>query len=349
MRKYWILVVDDNTWPEHKRTGIAAINDPLATHPTSRQSKAQRQVAISEIIGIRPGDYLFFNVRRSDEHPPQLVGLYEATSNPYYDSNPVDKNAQYVNKNYPFRVAFKQIENLEDSPINIEEIWSLKETGKIWSLQQTRGDAVGKHACVTMSKQEGELILKLLRMNNLISKRPISLNPQLPSSRKQLQTELSYGTTKHTKLNYEAVVLALLIQEIRAGNYKDVLGDYDDFIPYLPLGSRKEIDLLLLKYDNDEILWYEIVEVKRDDITIPEEFEKVFQQVMEYKRWLIKVRAEIPLQVHVSIIAHGFSSDVIEKAQEINKYLEYTSERGVRLIEYKFNNANKRINLRAVL
>ena len=95
-------------------------------------------------------------------------------------------------------------------------------------------------------------------------------------------------------------------------------------------------------------MWYEIIEVKADDITKISDpkngdgFIEIFEQVMEYKRWLTKTRAEIPLQVHTTILAHSFSKKVIEKAKEINKYLEYHSERGVRLIEYKFNKETKK-------
>jgi len=148
-KKYWIFVVDDNTWPEHQKASIAAINKP----PT----EAGRQSAIAEIIGVRPSDYIFFNIRVSEDHPPQIIGLYEATTEPYYDPTPLFDGAKYIGENLsynlPYRVAFKQVINFPE-PIDVDEIWRLKDRGLIWSIQQSRGDAVGVHACTCITKFE---------------------------------------------------------------------------------------------------------------------------------------------------------------------------------------------------
>jgi hypothetical protein len=87
-KKYWIFVVDDNASPEHLKAGVAAINEP--------SSEQQRQSAIAEIIGIRPGDYILFNLRVSAAHPPQILGLYGATTKPYYDPKPLYPGAVFV-------------------------------------------------------------------------------------------------------------------------------------------------------------------------------------------------------------------------------------------------------------
>ena len=98
--RFRIFIVNDETWKEHNKVGIAAINEP------------------------------------------QLIGIFKATSTPYFDNSPLFPSAIHVSKDLPFRVEFEQLYNLL-SPINIDEIWELKEKGKIWTLQQTRGDAVG--------------------------------------------------------------------------------------------------------------------------------------------------------------------------------------------------------------
>ena len=61
MVRYLIFIVNDDTWEEHNKVGIAGINDPLITHPNNRNANAARQSAISEISGIRPGDIIYFN------------------------------------------------------------------------------------------------------------------------------------------------------------------------------------------------------------------------------------------------------------------------------------------------
>ncbi|MEO0254322.1 MAG: hypothetical protein ABIN20_02730 [candidate division WOR-3 bacterium] len=42
MRKFRIFIVNDDTWEEHIKVGIAAINDPFTTHPKNKVRNAKR-------------------------------------------------------------------------------------------------------------------------------------------------------------------------------------------------------------------------------------------------------------------------------------------------------------------
>jgi predicted RNA-binding protein len=250
LRKYWIFIVDDNTWPEHLKAGVAAINEP--------PKEKQKQSAIAEIIGVKPGDNIFFNKRVSEDHPPQIIGLFEATTEPYYDPRPLYEDAKFIGVKEPYlnpyRVGFKQVVNFQH-PINVDEIWYLKEKGLIWSIQHSRGDAVGIHACITVSLHEGRLIEKMLMARNpVIGKLQPLNNP--PLQRQPLP--ISRKTDEYGNLHYEDALKAFLIRDLARGLHKDVLGDYDDYIPNLPTGARKEIDVALLKYSDQDIIWYEI-------------------------------------------------------------------------------------------
>jgi len=121
MKRVKIFVVNDETWKEHNKVGVTAINDPFTTHPKNINANAARQAAIAEISGIRPGDILFFNRMVSDKHPPEILGMFEATSKPYFDIAPLFPGANYVGKTLPFRIEFKCIHNFQN-PVNIEEI-----------------------------------------------------------------------------------------------------------------------------------------------------------------------------------------------------------------------------------
>lgn len=332
MKKFRIFIVNDDTWEEHKKVGIAAINDPLTTHPKNKNANAARQSAIAELSGIRPGDILFFNRMASEKHPPELLGIFEATSKPYFDPNPLFPGAKHVNKKLPFRVEFKPICNFSN-PVNIDEIWALKDKGKIWTLQQSRGDAVGVHACVGITRIESKFIERLLKANNIVEGPKIV---QPTTQKNKLPLPIDFKMDKEGMLHYEAVLKAILLEDFADGKHKEIFGEYDDFIPYVPTGARKEIDILLLKYNGDDILWYQILEVKHDKFTMRE-----LQKLITYEKWIIRNRAENPLQVYPVAIAWEFNKDVVDFVRRRGDY----KERPIRIIRYHFDNDTKSINL----
>lgn len=336
MRKNRIFIVSDDTWEEHNKVGIAAINDGISKggkrYKKGQIVPAARQSAIAEISGIRPGDILFFNRMVSDNHPPEILGIYEATSRPYFDQKPLFKGAKYVTKTLPFRIEFKCIHNFLNS-VNIDEIWALRDKGKIWTLQQSRGDAVGIHASVAITKMEAELIKRLLKINNITEGPKVKY--QKPALNKK-PLPLDFWIDQKGVLHYEAVLQALLLEDLADGKHRDIFGDYDDFIPNLPTGARKEIDILLLKYNGNDILWYQILELKHDKFTMQE-----LQRLITYEKWLIKTRVENPLQVYPIAIASEFNEEVVNFVKKRTDY----KERSIRLIKYHFVKKTKNIKL----
>lgn len=344
MKKARIFIVDDNTWEEHNMVGIAAINDPLITHPSNRNANTARQSAIAEISGIRPGDLIFFNRMVSEKHPPEILGVYEATSNAYYDPSPLFPRAKYIDKKHPFRVEFRCLHHFEKS-INIDEIWALKEKGLIWTLQQTRGDAVGVHACIGITKLEANIILKLLKANNIVEQKPINYleNRKRVGLNNILKKPLplDFECDREGVLHYESVLKALLLEDFAKNKHKKIFGDYDDFIPNVPTGARKEIDILLLKYNGRDILWLQILELKHDKFTMKE-----LQRLIDYEKWLIRIiKSENPFQVHPVAVASTFQDEVKHFAKEREKY----GEKSIRLIKYYFDKKEKSIKLEEVL
>lgn len=332
MRKFRIFIVNDDTWEEHNRVGIAAINDPLTTHPKNKNANAARQSAIAEISGIRPGDILFFNRMVSEKHRPEILGVFEATSKPYFDPKPLFQGARYVHETLPFRVEFRCLHNFIN-PVNIEEIWALRDKGRIWTLQQSRGDAVGVHACVGITKIEAKLIERLLKVNNIIE--GAKINYQKPIINKK-SLPADFRTDKEGMLHYEAVLSRMLLEDLADEKHKEIFGDYDDFIPYVPTGARKEIDILLLKYNGDDILWYQILELKQDKFTMQE-----LQKLITYEKWIIRNRAENPLQVYPVALTSEFNEKVINFVRRREDY----KERPIRLVKYHFDKETKSIKL----
>jgi len=342
MKKYRIFIVNDNTWVEHNKVGIAAINDPLATHPQNKNANAARQSAIAEISGIRPRDILFFNRRVSEHHPPEILGIFEASSKPYFDQSPLFSSSQHVNKMLPFRVEFVSLHNFQH-PINIDEVWALKDESKIWTLQQSRGDAVGIHACIGVTKMEANFIERLLKASNIVEKGKIDYQKArkdigLNKIKKSL-LPLDFRCDRNGELHYEAVVKALLLEDFADGKHKEIFGSYDDFIPNVPTGARKEIDILLLNYNGKDILWYQILELKQKRFSMQE-----LQRLISYEKWIMRSQAENPLQVHSVAIAFEFNDEVIKFVEGRKDY----KERPIRLIRYEFDKNTKSLKLEEV-
>lgn len=316
-RAFW-FVVDPDTWPEHLAVGVAAINDPHVN--PSKQSLAQRQAAIAELAGIRPGDLIFFYVR----HELLFLGLFEATTPPFYDPQPLFPGAKHVDRRLPFRVGFKQKINYP-VPLHIDDVWEARDKGIIWSVQQSRGDAVGRHACNSLALSEAKALLKMFEEANMVTP-PVSPAPALPAVTTALPIDLA--TDSHSRLRYENALKALLLEDLAAGYHKQVLGDYDDFLATAATSEREEMDVLLLKYDEREKpLWFHVLELKRDTFTMEQ-----LRKLIDYETWLIRMPARGNKRaVHASAIAYEFQPEAESFLEPRVKY----GQKPIRLIRYR--------------
>jgi hypothetical protein len=126
------FTVSLETWEEHFKVGIAAINDPYCIK-ISKPNYATRQKVLTEISGIRPGDRLFFYVQRTKE----IMGGFQATSEAFFDQRPLFDGASRIDYRFPFRLGFCQIVNYP-RPVHINEIWAGRDSGVFWTMQQAR-------------------------------------------------------------------------------------------------------------------------------------------------------------------------------------------------------------------
>lgn len=325
MKQYYLFTVNDKSWEEHISTGIVAINDP-GRNPNNRQGNAQRQKALCEVASIKKGDLIFFYYQGTKK----IKGLYEAYSTPFYDTSPL-KNGGYINEKFPIRIEFKQKINFEED-LDMEDIWHSKDRGFFWSIQQQRGDSVGRHACITLTKEDGDHLTKMFYEKNTVLLNPIKI-----SIKNHSKSNLPFDYKgSGTELHYEAVLQSILLQDLRAGKFKEILGEYDYIIPFFPTSSQKEIDILLFKHQKDEVLWYEILELKQSKFTKTE-----LDKLMRYEDWLIKSLSLNPRNVHSVAIANQFD-------EEVKKYIRGRIQYGgkkIRLIRYEFD-GTKEISLK---
>jgi len=112
---------------------------------------------------------------------------------------------------------------------------------------------------------------------------------------------------------------------------KDLIGDYKDFINYVPTSFNKVMDLFLTHVtpiDSVEILHkFTCIELKTDIV-----IEENLKQIIRYENWLIRKLADGDSEMVQSILV-GFDFDKeVLNYREKRKLIE---EKSVRLIKYK--------------
>jgi len=340
-----VFFVNDSSWAEHNTVGIAAINDPGGA--AGPQANSGRQKAIAEIAGITPGDRIFFRLGRSAEHPTQIVGVYRATSEPFFDTNPLFPGAHKVGQKLPLRVEFDCLRNYPN-PVDIEHLWLSKERGSLWTIQQARGDVIGRHACVSITTEEADLIIRLLEANNPLSAAPVNYEAQrvavglMSINKNSLPIDLTENSRPRNptqgRLHYEASLESLLMQELCHGLHRDLFGDFTEVIPFVSTGAQTELDVLLSKYDGGKLLWHQVIELKAHTFS-----EEELRKVIDYEKWILNTRCENVLQVHSVGIGYDFADEVIAFVQDRKKY----KDRPIRLIRYRYDAATQRLRLEA--
>ncbi|MBA7469238.1 hypothetical protein ES707_04504 [subsurface metagenome] len=328
-RAFW-FIVNERTWREHEKAGIAAINDPH--FQPQRQSLAQRQSAIAEVAGIRPGDLMFFYVMGT----MKILGIYEATTRSYFDTQPLFSEAVHIKAAHPFRVGFREIANYPN-PIDISDIWSARDQGLIWTVQQSRGDAVGVHACIGLMRPDVRLMKRIFAERNILELAPTPA-PPLPRSLSPLPIEL---TTFGGRLRYENALKALLLEDLAEGHHKEVLGNYDDVLVNVPTSARMEMDVLMLRYSNQDIIWFQVVELKASEFTQHE-----LTRLIDYEEWLIRVPAKGNRRAVYPI---ALALDFSEEVRLFVKRREDYGVKSIRLVAYSLSKSSTRhLDLREV-
>ena len=207
-------------------------------------------------------------------------------------------------------------------------------------MQQARGDAVGRHACWSLSRKEGDLLERMLQELNIVIQDPSPTFP-IPSNRLPLPIDYRTLGVVNPCLRYEATLQSLIMNGLAEGEWRNILGEYDDFLQFVPTSEGTEIDVVLLKHDIiGDVIWYQILELKKDRY----KYEHLLQ-LLSYETWLTSSQAEgNPRTVHMVAIANRFDEDVRKQVDE-RKLLR---QKPVRLIEYDFDTETNSIVLNPI-
>lgn len=285
-------------------------------------SEKSKSEVVSSTLGVKPGDLIFFYVKNVG-----IYGLWRVTTQPFYDQTPIWKSE---GQNYPFRFCFEPTVRKFTRPVALSDILDLRDKGKIWTFDL---GSLTKKNQYTLTTEEGKEIIRLLLRNNPVFLPAEEINyPYKPSSYEHIP--LSLECDSRGKIKYEGYLNAWFMRSFTEGKLKDLIGDYKDFLNYVPTSFNNVMDLFLTHVtliDSVEILHkFTCIELKTDTVT-----EANLKQIIRYESWLIRKLANGDAEMVQSILV-GFDFD-----DEVLQYRDKRTsieEKAVRLFKYKLNN-----------
>ena len=311
-----VFVTDRKNYDVCMRRGVVGI--PCAS-PGSRNEAATNDALISRMSAVRDGDYIFFYVTSENA----LYGIWKIDGAPFYDADPI-----WDNSVYPYRTRFTNTQYNYHAPLKLHDILDMQNEGKIWNFALKR--ASGSNAMFSLSDQEYyTLQLEYSKINPFSQQKQPILEPY-PVRMSSLLKRIHLDGAGQIK--YEAGLMAYLLSELTCGNFKDLFGNYTDYLPYAPTTIGSEMDILLM-FENpirrEIIASYDILELKRDVFD-----RKALTQLIGYETWFLQKRVHGDQKmVRTTAIARTFSPEVIQYL-EMRKEIE---KKTVKLLSYKLD------------
>ena len=289
----------------------------------------------SEIIAsfeaIKPGDFIFFYVRNVG-----VYGLWKATSRPFLDENDIwGKKDQ----KFPYRVCFEPLIRYFSKPIVLSDILDLRDKGKIWTFDL--GAIIRKNHNPITTDESKELIRLLLRNNPIF--RPVSPIPE-PYPIGNVTLPISLETDNKGRIRYEGFLNTWFMRSFVSGRYKDIIGEYRDFLNFVPTSFNKVMDVFLThvtEVDGVDVLHkFTCIELKTGTCR-----EEDLNQIIKYENWLTRKLADGDSEMVQSIlVAFDFQDKVLEYVQK-RRLIE---EKTVRLIKYEVTPKQDEVILKEV-
>ena len=281
--------------------------------------------------GIKPGDFIFFYVRNIG-----VYGLWKATSFPFFDETNIwgDKEQKY-----PYRVCFEPSIRNFPRPIVLSDILDLQDKGRIWTFE-LGAMRLKNHNPVTT--EESKELIRLLLRNNPIFRSIESIAK--PYQKKDNELPLSLATDSKGRIKYEGHLNAWFMKNFALGKMKGIIGEYADFLNYVPTSFNKVMDIFLThvtSVDGVDILHnFTCIELKTGICV-----EENLNQIIKYENWLVRKLASGDNEMVQSIlVGYDFHDKVLEYVQK-RKLIE---EKVVRLLKYRVDAVQNDITLHEV-
>lgn len=290
-----------------------------------------RAEVIAGFKGIREGDFVFFYVKGAG-----IYGLWKVASVPFYDETRIWENPSYI---YPYRVCVEPALRHFPQPIELSDMYDLKDKGRIWTFDL---GIMTKKSHYPITTEESKEIIRLLLRNNPISQpiQPIE-DPYEP---KGTEIMISYETTPEGFLQYEGYLNAWFMGAFAKGALTDLVGDYTDYLNYVPTSFNTVMDIFLThitKVEDIDILHkFTCIELKTGLCDGGD-----LEQIVKYENWLTRKLAAGDAEMIQSIlIGYDFSEKVLDYVKERRKIEKKT----VRLVRYRLNAAKNDLVLNEV-
>lgn len=152
-----------------------------------------------------------------------------------------DESRVWSDDLYPYRIRFKNTPYHYDAPLELHDIYDLRNEGKIWNFSLNR--ASGTNVMFSISDNEFRTLLyEYSKINPYTNSRHLILEPY-PIIVSSLLDKICLND--ENQLKYEAGVMAYLLSDLTVNRHKDLFGNYTDYLCYAPTNTGREIDILL--------------------------------------------------------------------------------------------------------
>ncbi|MFH1382722.1 MAG: EVE domain-containing protein [Chloroflexota bacterium] len=299
--------------------------------PKSKQLNAE---VISGFMGIRVNDFIFIYVKNIG-----IYGLWKVTSEVFYDDTKLWSDP---NQTFPYRICFEPVIREFRKPVALSDILDLRDKGRIWTFDLATFAKKSHHP---ITADEGKEIIRLLLRNNPIFAPVKTLaNPYVPPHSQITMQPSILDCDRKGRLLYEGYLNAWFMNCFAKGRLKELVGEYRDFLNYVPTSFNKIMDIFLTHitaFDGIDILHkYTCIELKTGTVS-----ESDLNQIIMYENWLIRKLAQGDSEmVQPILVGFEFQDKVIEYRDKRRAIEEKT----VRLLRYHITQDRTDISLAEV-
>lgn len=309
-----IFLTNEENFEICTRKGLVGLPEP-------NDGKSKNNVfdaMLSRLSMIRENDFILMYITGSKE----LRGVWKADGVPFYDETQV-----WFDRIYPFRCKIKTSEYCFEKSLLLNDITDLRNNNKIWTWAFQR--ASGTNAMFSISNQEFEIIVNEFLKINPFSQNTWRIIEPYPYHQSNI---LDNVHIENNKLKYEYSVMTLLNHSFATVQFKDLFGNYTDYLCYIPTNLGREMDILLM-YEHPKkqglVLSYDIIEVKWDEFD-----NKALTQLIDYESWFLQKRVSGDMKMlRTTAIAKSFSDDVIDYVKKRTLY----ENKPIKLIQYNYD------------
>lgn len=292
-----IFLVDEKNYHICLERGIVAL-------PETKRENQSFDALLSRLASIKEDDYIMLYII---EPVKELHGVWKADGLPFFDEEPIWKD-----RVYPFRCRIKPSEFSFRNPLKLNDISDLCNTGALWTWAPKRPGGVYSNSMFSMTDNEFHILIDEFIKINPFSTETWRINRPYPFHENNIISHIHFKD--NGKLAYESSLMTQLILAFNNKQYREIFGNYDSFLSYIPTSLGTEMDFLLMynRPASNTVLSYDIIEVKRDKFT-----KDGLRQLIEYESWFLQKKvAGDQKMLRVSAIAESFADDVIDYVEK---------------------------------